>query len=356
MKHISWSHLYFLHKLLMKTNDLSNVISVWVDVSKAKLNICLMTSAWANHIVIENSKKWIEWLYTYLSTNLFSKQAPIVVESTGQYHLMICLILSKDFNVKLINPIMTKQATRYTVRNTKTDTTDAELLANMWIVGWYKLHSYNDSITTVHATKLMNTIESIEHNIQSLRATLASYSTFCNEQNINENECMYGIKKTIIELEKQKIKLQNSLTISCEKTPYWSKIKQLASIPWISERIATMLVIWFWNHEFKNKNQLYAFTWYDPKLKQSGQSALYGRISKRWNPYIRKILYQASFWLRMNYPRFKSRYNELKQQWKHHWIASTILIKKLVHMIWSIWNSWNSFSQEIFELHHKIYT
>ena len=66
----------------------------------------------------------------------------------------------------------------------------------------------------------MNTIESIEHNIQSLRATLASYSTFSNEQNIDENEWMRTIKKTIIELEKQKIKLQNSLTISCEKTSY----------------------------------------------------------------------------------------------------------------------------------------
>jgi DNA repair exonuclease SbcCD ATPase subunit len=66
----------------------------------------------------------------------------------------------------------------------------------------------------------MNTIESIEHNIQSLRATLASYTAFCSEQNIEENECIRTIKKTIMELEKQKIKLQNSLTISCEKTAY----------------------------------------------------------------------------------------------------------------------------------------
>ena len=81
---------------------------------------------------------------------------------------------------------------------------------------------------------------------------------------------------------------------------------------------------------------MYAFIWYDPKLKDSWNMQWKASISKRWNPYVRKKLFQAAFLSTMHSDFFKKIYDWSKEKWKHHYVCVITVVKKMVHIIFSL--------------------
>ena len=115
--------------------DLKSIISIWLDVSKAKIDICLLNNEKSNYFKIKNSKDWISEFIAYLKDNNISLECPLIVESTWDYNTLACLLFSEAWlNVKEINPIITKNYVKSTIRGTKTDKTDTKALANIWLI------------------------------------------------------------------------------------------------------------------------------------------------------------------------------------------------------------------------------
>ena len=115
------------------------------------------------------------------------------------------------------------------------------------------------------------------------------------------------------------------------------EVKRIASITWISNYMAMVFFIKFGYKIFESKKAMFAYLWLDPKTRTSGSSVdMKKRLSKRWNKYVRKKLHQAAFCAVRHSKYFKSIYDRLKNNWKHHFTCLITVEKKIVHIIRSM--------------------
>ena len=87
----------------------TTTISVGIDVSKKKLDIAVLFSGHTTTgNVFENTIEGISDLVAFLKTQGVAKATPCVLESTGDYHLLVSVMLTQEgFMVNCINPLRT---------------------------------------------------------------------------------------------------------------------------------------------------------------------------------------------------------------------------------------------------------
>jgi transposase len=115
-------------------NALTDIQSVGLDVCKSSIRVCILTKGQTLDYEIKNDSQEIKKFCKSCCIPQM-KNVPFIIESTGDYHIGMTLELKKcDMNVKEINPIITKQYTRSSIRGTKTDKTDAVVLAKIGVI------------------------------------------------------------------------------------------------------------------------------------------------------------------------------------------------------------------------------
>gem|GEM_PF-2881553 len=97
---------------------------------------------------------------------------PFVLESTEGFHLLLATLLKNDgWNVKEINPIITHQYIKHTVRGTKTDTTDAQLLAKIGLIEGDNLKSFDRDLNIIKLRMLISFLAHLETLTQQSKAS-----------------------------------------------------------------------------------------------------------------------------------------------------------------------------------------
>lgn len=125
------------------------MLFVGIDVAKSKHDCCIIDSDGVIHtdsLRIVNSKKGFESLYAAIISILGSKDldnVKIGLESTGHYSTNIKnYLFSKGFQVHILNPLATNLFRKAgTLRKTKTDKTDAKVIATMLFTDESKSYS-----------------------------------------------------------------------------------------------------------------------------------------------------------------------------------------------------------------------
>ena len=112
------------------------------------------------------------------------------------------------------------------------------------------------------------------------------------------------------------------------------QIEILDSIIGITYLTAKIIYASCWDKKFKTKRSLLAYFWLDARLKQSGQKAWTYKMSKRWEPFIRKILFQSAFCWKQHYKEYEDIYLKQKEKWKHHFVCVLSVAKKIVYIMW----------------------
>ena len=324
----------------------NRIDSVGLDVSKDKITICLMSKETNSFYEIKNNSQDINEFCKYLSDNKLKKSIPIIIESTWDYHLLCSIKLSKLwYSIKEINPIITKHYVSHNIRWTKTDKTDSETLAKIWVIEWSKLRTFTRPEEYIQLKKKLKLIASLETQIQSINASINWYKkTF--------KTLWFKQDKSILELEKIVKKMNLKIKeIEKEIEDYKfnenesKQIESIDSIVWISTYIAKVCFVEFANIKFNSKGSMLAFIWLDPKLKQSWNKNTCIRISKRWSSYIRKKLFQAWFCAIQHSNFFKSIYNKAIQKWKHHFVWVIAVIKKMIYIMRSLLKNGTMFNE-----------
>jgi len=111
--------------------------SVGIDVAKLKVDVAILKkdSQTLTKKFSNQSEEDIKELIVWLRENEVSNKIPIIIESTGSYHWLPCLLLSEnEFKVHLINPLITKKYEKSSIRGAKTDNVDAKRLAEIGII------------------------------------------------------------------------------------------------------------------------------------------------------------------------------------------------------------------------------
>ena len=113
----------------MCMHSISNFFSMrYLGIDVSKDTLCASFGRGA--VSFPNTSSGIQ---SFIRTQqLHTNDTEALCESTGDYHLLLCKeFLAAQLPLRLSNPLLTKRAIRSTVRNKKTDTSDAELLASL---------------------------------------------------------------------------------------------------------------------------------------------------------------------------------------------------------------------------------
>jgi len=322
----------------MNYNVKNEILSVWLDVAKEKIDVCFMYQSKETYQKIENSKDWLEKFIEELQRQNVNSSIPFILESTWDCHVLCALLLKKwGFNVKEINPIITHQYIKHSIRWTKTDKTDSKMLWRIWVLEWERLKTFDRSEEAVILKKKVSLIASLEKQIQSFKRMLSAHEKQMKIMEVIWMDYLEWLKDSLKRITKQKELLQKAI----EMYEYWDEevnttIKIIDSITWISPYIAKVCYIIFASNQFYSKKAMLSFIGLDPKLKQSWKKNEAIRLSKRWNGYARLKLFQAAFWAVKHCEYFRKLYQKYKDNGKHYYVALLGVARKIVYIMRSL--------------------
>ncbi len=305
-----------------------------LDVAKAKIDICFLGSNHSQFYQIANNSQAISKFSQELKTLGLNATIPFVLESTGSFHLLLATLLKNDgWNVKEINPIITHQYIKHTVRGTKTDTTDAQLLAKIGLIEGDNLKSFDRDLNIIKLRMFISFLAHLETLIQQSKASFNALEKGLTTLGLWKSQELEKMKETIKILEQRAKGLEKEI-LNIQLSPEAQKqVDCLDSIVGISPFTAKVAYALFAHNTFSSKRAMLAYVGLDPKLKQSGTKTWALRISKRGHPYMRKRLFQSAFCSLQHSPYFKSIYDKHIQRWKHHFIAVLAVAKKMIYIM-----------------------
>ena len=93
-------------------------------------------------------------------------------------------------------------------------------------------------------------------------------------------------------------------------------------------------------NRFDSPDKLAAFAGVDPSTNQSGEfTGTKAKMSKRGSPYLRRAFFLAAVAGVIHNPALKALYDKKKSQGKHHLVAISAVMRKLVNIIYSVLKS-----------------
>jgi len=311
--------------------------SVGIDVSKDTLVVCLHSSSFHRY-QCSNTQAGIEDLIAWMKAQPVLDNCPVVIESTGSYHWLVCLCLrEQEFDVRLINPIITKKYQRASVRNAKTDRIDAERLAE---IGQLEpdLPCFFDSreqLSHKRCQSLIHKLESVKQELQrAYKDALQSFERIGIDINL---ECIENALKQIEESLKV---LKRIVETNADDTA-----RELAqTIKGLSLYQVAVLLTAVEGRNFESREQFIAFFGMDVGRRQSGTWQGQERLSKRGNPYYRKILFQLGWSLQRNNEMYHSYYQQIRDRGKHYYTAILATARKFLRFLFSFLHQNHFFS------------
>lgn len=346
------THIKYMSKKIIQFLQKNAILSVGLDVAKNKIDICLLgNNQQCEYFQIKNTRSDIQKCITFFEENNIPKNIPYIIESTWDYNTLACILFAKaKFSIKEINPLITKKYIKSSIRGTKTDKTDAKALAMVGIIEGENLPNFSKELSFLGVSKKISLIAKLETVLQSLQQALKSYKENGEslEMQVYFSQGIKDLEKNIFALKEQIKVLQKEIEdISDFPEKVQEKIEILQSIKGISRYIACVIFFTCAHKNFVSKKQMYAFIWFDPRLRESGVYSWRARISKRGNPYLRKKLYQAGFCSIKHCQAFREIYESAKERGKHHFTSVICVIKKMVHIMFSLLKNNTYFNENL---------
>lgn len=250
-------------------------------------------------------------------------------EATAEYHRSLAqCALQKTIPFKLINPILTKQFTRATVRKRKTDHTDAGIIAKLLAQGEGTLmtHDLLSPVKSFHRSA---------NSINQLKKTFLAINTHLSGLGIEAYMDTAVLAEGVAALERS-VEL---LRAQAQKHVDQELKKLLMSIPGIGETIAATMILEIGGIErFKHAKSLVAYAGLDPKVKQSGKSLHHNtQITKRGSPYLRQCAYIAAYIAARHEPEMKEYFEKKRGEGKRYKEAVVACSRKILNRVYAVW-------------------
>jgi transposase len=318
----------------------SAVVSVGIDVGKAKLDVaCMHQDRKMVHQAFNNNVKGIRTLRSFLKQQRTASTVPCTLESTGAYHLLVALSLNEaGYRVNCVNPIITKKYMKATVRGAKSDKIDAKRIAEL---GYHEPELQRFTVTRkdIAAKGILSALAQLE----TLRQQLAAHIEHTKEmrQTLGVAIDSKAAGKAFEQLERQIATHRKRL---CELAP--ADARDLASnVKGLSLEQASALLIALSDKTFVDRDQLVAFVGLDVRVRQSGKWQGKQVLSKRGNGYLRKVLFQIAWGLKMHNPIYQAYYEKIRARGKGYKTSLIAVARKFLRFLFAFyWKRTISFS------------
>lgn len=388
------------------------MIFVGIDVAKNKHDCCIVSSDGTildDSLRISNSKEGFEFLYSSILSFLPSEdisKVKIGLESTGHYSNNIqSYLYAKGFKLSIFNPLATNLFRKaQTLRKTKTDKTDALVIAKMLFsddtksyspVSYqiqelksltrhrYRMIGYRSKLK-ISLTRIIDIVfPELPDNVWSIHqaSAYALLSELPSPKDIaschltkltgilsKASRGKYGKDKAIeirtaaissignstrslsFELQ-QTIRLINSVQTEIDALD--KQIKQvvieidspLMTVPGISYTLASIILAEIGDIErFTKPAKLLAFAGLEPSTYQSGKfNATHTPMVKRGSTYLRWAILTSARTVSMRDETFSTYLAKKRSEGKHFYVAMSHVAKKLIRVIFHILKSNTAF-------------
>ena len=344
--------------------------------------------------------KGADSLMSFIFNNIGNSSCIFGMEATGHYWYPIYSFLkARGYTIYVINPIQSDSLRKMYIRQTKNDSIDSFLIAEVIRFGQFtttsmadenilamrQLCRYRDSVISSRTEiklRISTIMEQIfpeyEKQFSSLwlstsMGILEKYLTPENIENAPIDELFEIIKdkshnkltmKKAISIReaaadtfgikiaqdafsfqlKQLIDRMNFLdkqieALDCQILEYYEKFDcYLHTIPGIGMiGAATILAEIGDISRFKNSSSLVAFAGIDPTVRQSGEfNSTHNHMSKRGSPYLRHAIFLAATTCSFHNSPLNAYYKKKRDQGKHHLTATGAVARKLTTVIYAV--------------------
>jgi len=297
------------------------------DVAKDKLDVALVNRSGQlkDRYLVSNSSKDLTKLIKQVGT----KHPKLMVgcEATGSYHItLIKVCLDLGIELRILNPLMTKQYTRATIRGRKTDLDDALSIARLILRGEGRLASISDlSLPKVYvrlATKVVQQRQALDLQKQFLIR-------------LGANKDISGLFIPATEALEQ---LTKDLRGKAFKDVNLADYELIQSIVGIGSTTATSILAEIGDiRRFPSSKQLIAYAGLDPRVKQSGTTLNRNtKLTKRGSPELRRCLFLCANTARRYDPELKAYYQNKRDQGKAYTPSVVAVAQKLTNRIYAV--------------------
>lgn len=344
--------------------------------------------------------KGADSLMSFIFKNIGNSPCVFGMEAIGHYWYPIYSFLkAKGYTICVINPIQSDSLRKMYIRQTKNDSIDSFLIAEVIRFGQFgttsmadenilamrQLCRYRDSVISSRTeiklrigTIMEQIFPEYEKQFSSLwmstsMGILEKYLTPENIENAPIDELFEIIKdkshnrltkaKAISIKEaaadtfgikiaqdafsfqlKQLIDRMNFLdkqieALDCQILEYYEKFDcYLHTIPGIGMIAAATILAEIGDiNRFKSSSALVAFAGIDPTVRQSGEfSSTHNHMSKRGSPYLRHAIFLAATTCSFHNSPLNAYYKKKREQGKHHLTATGAVARKLTTVIYAV--------------------
>lgn len=344
--------------------------------------------------------KGADSLMSFIFKNIGNSPCVFGMEATGHYWYPIYSFLkAKGYTIYVINPIQSDSLRKMYIRQTKNDSIDSFLIAEVIRFGQFgttsmadenilamrQLCRYRDSVISSRTeiklrigTIMEQIFPEYEKQFSSLWVStsmgiLEKYLSPENIENAPIDELFEIIKdkshnrltraKAISIKEaaadtfgikiaqdafsfqlKQLIDRMNFLdkqieALDCQILEYYEKFDcYLHTIPGIGMIAAATILAEIGDiNRFKSSSALVAFAGIDPTVRQSGEfSSTHNHMSKRGSPYLRHAIFLAATTCSFHNSPLNAYYKKKRDQGKHHLTATGAVARKLTTIIYAV--------------------
>lgn len=344
--------------------------------------------------------KGADSLMSFIFKNIGNSPCVFGMEATGHYWYPIYSFLKvKGYTIYVINPIQSDSLRKMYIRQTKNDSIDSFLIAEVIrfsqfgttsmadenILAMRQLCRYRDSVISSRTeiklrigTIMEQIFPEYEKQFSSLWVStsmgiLEKYLTPENIENAPIDELFEIIKdkshnrltraKAISIKEaaadtfgikiaqdafsfqlKQLIDRMNFFdkqieALDCQILEYYEKFDcYLHTIPGIGMIAAATILAEIGDiNRFKSSSALVAFAGIDPTVRQSGEfSSTHNHMSKRGSPYLRHAIFLAATTCSFHNSPLNAYYKKKRDQGKHHLTATGAVARKLTTVIYAV--------------------
>ena len=344
--------------------------------------------------------KGADSLMSFIFNNIGNSSCIFGMEATGHYWYPIYSFLkARGYTIYVINPIQSDSLRKMYIRQTKNDSIDSFLIAEVIRFGQFtttsmadenilamrQLCRYRDSVISSRTEiklRISTIMEQIfpeyEKQFSSLwlstsMGILEKYLTPENIENAPIDELFEIIKdkshnkltmKKAISIReaaadtfgikiaqdafsfqlKQLIDRMNFLdkqieALDIEIMKYYEQFDcYLHTIPGIGMIAAAAILAEIGDiNRFKSSSALVAFAGIDPTVRQSGEfSSTHNHMSKRGSPYLRHAIFLAATTCSFHNSPLNAYYKKKRDQGKHHLTATGAVARKLTTVIYAV--------------------
>ena len=344
--------------------------------------------------------KGADSLMSFIFNNIGNSSCIFGMEATGHYWYPIYSFLkARGYTIYVINPIQSDSLRKMYIRQTKNDSIDSFLIAEVIRFGQFtttsmadenilairQLCRYRDSVISSRTEiklRISTIMEQIfpeyEKQFSSLwvSTSMGILEKYLTPENI-ENAPIDELFEIIKDKSHNKLTMKNAISIreaaadtfgikiaqdafsfqlkqlidrmnfldkqiealDCQILEYYEKFDcYLHTIPGIGMIAAATILAEIGDiNRFKSSSALVAFAGIDPTVRQSGEfSSTHNHMSKRGSPYLRHAIFLAATTCSFHNSPLNAYYKKKRDQGKHHLTATGAVARKLTTIIYAV--------------------